>query len=264
MRINIDSMKPGIKKPPILCIAGFDPTGGAGILADARIVASYGFPCAGAITAIANQTHETGIAVFPIPENVFEESLIAALSLNPAAVKIGMLANEKIVGIAAKHLRKLEKLPIISDIVIESSSGMTLLNKEGIEAFESELVPILSLIKPNWSEAEKLSGTKIKTIEDAVVVAKFLNEKYSVPVLLSGGHSNGEPLDILASEEGIVTFGGKRIHKNFRGTGCATTSAIAAEMAQGKGLTEAIKSAKEFLFNAMQNSKPPYITFDKE
>ncbi len=250
-----------MNRKPIIAIAGLDPTGGAGILMDARVFAAYGRPCAGAITAIADQTHERGVEVHPTSLSVFQEMLDCALDTNPAAVKIGMLTNSDLCRIVFEKLSEKPELPTVLDPVIRSSSGMSLLDKRGVDFLKSDLIRIVDLITPNWAEAAILSGRKIVDLEAATGAGRIMFEKYGVPALVTGGHSQGDPVDILVDKAETLEFSAERVSGEFRGTGCALSSMITAELADGKLLQQAILSAKESLAAALAKSTPPYITF---
>ena len=243
-----------------LTIGGLDPTGGAGIVADIRAFAVCGVPAGAVVAAFANQTHDRGIAVWPVDSRTFIESIDAALAIRPSAIKIGMLANSEIVRVVADRLGALENCPVVLDTVMRSSSGMELLDEAGIDAMVELLFPISTVITPNWDEAAALSGYAVDSINSSVEAGIALLKSTNA-VLVTGGHSEGDPVDLLFDSSGRAEFASARIDGNFRGTGCALSSLIAAELALGKGLRDAIYAAKKRLSAALDKSKPPYITF---
>ena len=247
----------------ILVIAGLDPTGGAGIAADVRVCGARGFSSSVVVTAIANQTHDVGLTVRPLDAAVVSESLEAALSVGPAAIKIGMLANAGVVRVVADRLTALDGCPpIVVDPVMASSSGMELLDEDGLAAMVERLFPISTLVTPNWDEAAALSGIEVDSVRSAFEAGDIIR-KLAPAVLVTGGHSDGDPVDVLVDRSGRIELPSPRVDGDFRGTGCALSSLIAMELAKGKGLREAVLSAKGVLAASLARSKPPYIVFEK-
>jgi len=252
-----------MKKRPILIIAGLDPTGGAGVAIDIRVAAAYERPCAVAITACALQTHSRGFTVESTQTDCFTDMLTCALAAHPEAVKIGMLASEPIAEITAEALSQYPELPVVLDTVFTSTSGLNLIDKRGKAVVRKKLLPAATLITPNWGEAGELAGLKITTQSEAAEAGKSLFEQAGTPVLVTGGHSDGIPVDILVDSEGIVELPSERVRGEFRGTGCALSSMIAAELADGLPLRRAVLSARAFLAASMANSAPPYINIGR-
>lgn len=245
----------------ILIIAGLDPTGGAGISADIRAVSSMDAFAAPVISAIANQGHREGVAVHPIEEGVFAEALDSALTTDPQAVKIGMAGNARTIEIIADRLAPLsERIPIVLDPVLRSSSGMELADLDATEALIERLFPIATLVTPNLDELERLSGYKVATTEDIAHAGARLSSSTNA-LLVKGGHLKGIPIDYLFQHGEILDFHSERVPGEFRGTGCALASLIACELARGEALPGAVSSAKARLTSALGQSTPPYIRY---
>jgi len=245
---------------PILSIAGLDPTGGAGILLDIAVCAARGKPCAGAVTGIAVQTHEKAIFVEPTAPRLFRSMLEAAISAEPAAIKIGMLANRTIAEIVADTLEKTAGIPVVLDPVIRSTSGLELLDTDGVAFLRQKLLQKCDIVSPNWDEAAVLTKIPVNDIKSAAVAGKQIHSDSGVAVIVTGGHASGEPVDVLVDDYGVIELPSERINGDFRGTGCVLSSMIAIELADGKSLRRAVLSAKELLAASLAKSRPPYIT----
>lgn len=246
---------------PIVIIAGLDPTGGAGISMDIRAAASLNSPCAVAATGFALQAHDKGYRVEITPPEVFRKNLECCFSVDAGAVKIGMLSSGEIAETVTHLLVLHNDLPVVVDPVIESSSGMKLIDHNGLGILTKKILPIASLITPNWPECKILTGEEVDSLKKAIIAGEKLFEKTGAPVLVKGGHSCERPVDVLVEDSGITEFVGEKIAGDFRGTGCALSSLIAAGLANGDDLIFAIRKAKSSIERAMRLSNPPYLTF---
>jgi hydroxymethylpyrimidine/phosphomethylpyrimidine kinase len=246
----------------IAIIAGLDPTGGAGISADIRAASAMGASCSVAATAIALQNHNEGFSVETIPPEVFRRNLECCFSISPSAFKVGMLGTVEIAQIVFEFLEN-TSAPIVIDPIIESSSGMRLIDDDGLESLRCSLFPLATLVTPNIHETEKLSGMTIDNSFDIISAGVKIAEKYQTSVLIKGGHSKSAPTDYLICPQGITEFSGKRVEGNFRGTGCSLSTLITVGLAKGNNLQTAVENAKTILENAMANSTPPSLTFSK-
>jgi len=249
-----------MKNRTLLAISGLDPTGGAGMAMDIRVATAYGFLCAPIVTGLAIQTNDEGISLEATNSKNFSLMLDCALSTKPLAVKIGMLANSPNAEIVSDKLSGISGLQVVLDTVLASSSGMPLIDVSGIEIMKKRLIPIAAVFTPNWPEASVLSGRTIESLSDAIDCAKALFDEFNSPVLLTGGHCPGKPVDILVDSDGVVELPSEKIPGSFRGTGCALSMMITAELAEGRSLRRAVLSARECLAASMANSTQPYIT----
>lgn len=244
--------------PIVLSIAGSDSGGGAGIQADLKTFSSLGVYGATAITAITAQNTQGVHSQFALPPQMVYDQIIAVMEdIHPSVIKIGMLSNLQ-VAIAVAEALKRYSIPIILDPVMVSSSGHRLLSAEAQEVLKERLLPMAQLVTPNIPEMEALSDMPLLTISDKYNAAKHLLSLGVQSVLLKGGHEEGEvKVDILyqKSPQGIITcsFSSDTLNtRNIHGTGCTLSSAIAAYMARGLALKEAISSAKIYITEAIK------------
>lgn len=240
----------------VLTIAGSDSGGGAGIQADIKAISAMGCYAASAITAVTVQNTLGVEAVHPIPLDILRGQIRAVLSdIGAGAVKIGMLHSSEVVRVVAEELRAFGITNVVLDPVMVSTSGHRLIEEEAIETLKSELLPLARVITPNIPEAEILAGTAINSNQDLPTVARSLSMGGSVSVLLKAGHLTSDTLvDVLynAEEDSITYLPSPRISTpNTHGTGCTLSSALAAALSRGLSLTEAAKSAKEYLSGAL-------------
>ena len=244
--------------PTVLSIAGSDSGGGAGIQADLKTFSSLGVYGATAITAITAQNTQGVHSQFALPSQMVYDQIIAVMEdIHPSVIKIGMLSNLQVATAVADALERYS-IPIILDPVMVSSSGHRLLSVEAQEVLKERLLPMAQLVTPNIPEMEALSDMPLLTISDKYNAAKHLLSLGVQSVLLKGGHEEGEvKVDILyqKSPQGIVTcsFSSDTLNTlNIHGTGCTLSSAIAAYMARGLALKEAISSAKIYITEAIK------------
>ena len=174
--------------------------------------------------------------------------------LHPAAIKIGMLGNGDIVRTVSRVLAQYPDVPVVLDPIMLSTSGHPLLDPEGVSAMEQLLFPRAALITPNLPEAQALTGLPLSDLHAVKAAAQLLYRTYGCGVLIKGGHSAGEPVDVLY-DGSLHVFTGKRIPgRDVHGTGCTLSSAIAAGLAQGMALPEAVQGAKRYLSCAMESA----------
>lgn len=245
--------------PVVLSIAGSDSSGGAGIQADIKTFAALGVYGATAITAITAQNTLGVHAQHAIPPQMVHDQIVATMDdLAPSVVKIGMLANVAIVDAVAEALSSYST-PIILDPVIVSTSGHRLLSAEAEKSIIRRLLPMTELLTPNIPEMEALADMPIATLDEKMRAAEQLFRYGAKAILLKGGHEQGNAkCDILFThtDRGIqhTTFTSETIDtRNTHGTGCTLSSAIAAYVARGCNIAEAIFNAKEFVTEAIRH-----------
>lgn len=240
----------------VLTIAGSDSGGGAGIQADIKAISAMGCYAASAITAITVQNTIGVQDVHPVPLEVLEGQIDAVLSdIGADAIKIGMLHSAEVVRTVADMIEKYGIRNVVLDPVMVSTSGHRLIEEEAVEVIKSRLMPLSRVITPNIPEAEILADCKISGEEDFDDVARRLSDNGTVSVLLKAGHLYGDYLVdyFYNAEEGSMTrLPSKRVNTtNTHGTGCTLSSAFAAALAKGEGLTEAAISAKKYIEQAI-------------
>ena len=252
-------MNPQKTYPIVLSIAGSDSSGGAGIQADLKTFSALGVYGATAITAITAQNTQGVFSQQALsPQMVYEQITAVVDDLSPKVVKIGMLSNVDIVHAVANALSQYS-LTIILDPVMVSSSGHRLLSLEGQDALKEKLLPMATLITPNIPEMEALTGMSLTTFDEKQKAAHYLIDSGAKAILLKGGHEEGDiKTDILYSvhegEMQIDTFASDTIpSKNIHGTGCTLSSAIAALMARGYALPNAVSEAKRYVSEAIRS-----------
>lgn len=240
-----------------LTIAGSDPGGGAGIQADLKTFAAYRLYGASVITAVTAQNTLGVQGSYPLPPEVVEAQLSALLEdLHPAVIKIGMLGSAGIVRTVSRLLDRCPEIPVVLDPVMLSTSGHPLLDGEGITSMKQKLFPRAAVITPNLPEAQALTGLPLPDLHAAEQAAGQLYNAYGCGVLVKGGHSTGAPVDVLY-DGSLHRFPGRRIPgRDVHGTGCTLSSAIAAGLARGQTLPEAVQAAKAYLSCAMEHAFP--------
>ena len=244
--------------PVALTIAGSDSGGGAGIQADLKTFSAIGVHGTTAITAITAQNSTGVYGVQGIdPELVRLQIKVVANDMGVDAAKTGMLYTSDIIEVVADETRKLG-FPLVVDPVMIAKSGAPLLKEGAVRILMEKLIPISTVITPNRFEAEKISGFKIRTIEDAKKAAKEIAKLGPKAVVVKGGHLEGEKsIDILYFNEEFEVLEMPRIEtKNTHGTGCSFSAAIAGFLAKGLAIPEAIKRAKEVVFQAIKYGLP--------
>lgn len=239
-----------------LTIAGSDPSGGAGIQADLKAFSACGCYGSSAIVAVVDENTVGVTGVHPIPVDFVVGQIKSVLDdIGADAIKIGMLHSSELIIAVKNILAKYNIQNIVLDPVMVATSGDTLLQTEAIQTLKDELVPFVRIITPNIPEAEILLGEKIERQEDLPIFAKRLSLDRKVSVLLKAGHlTDDELIDIFYNAETneIIELKSKRVYtKNTHGTGCTFSSAIAAFLAHGLEMNDAIYKAKEYMINAI-------------
>ena len=236
-----------------LTIAGSDCSGGAGIQADIKTITMHGVYAMSAITAL---TAQNTIGVTAISE-VTPAFLAAQLDciftdIFPDAVKIGMVSSAPLIEVIAEKLCFYNAKNIVLDPVMVATSGADLMQTNALGTLKEKLLPLATLTTPNIAEAETITKMKISDKCSMQSAAKKIGDTYNIAVLLKGGHSTDNADDLLY-ENGIFRwFEGKRIQNpNTHGTGCTLSSAIAANLALGFALEDAIHHAKDYLSGAL-------------
>lgn len=237
-----------------LTIAGSDSSGGAGIQADIKTMTVNGVYAMSAITALTAQNTTGVFAVSEVSADFLAQELDAIFTdIYPDAVKIGMVSSITLIKTITKKLKQYKAKNIVVDPVMVATSGARLMEIDATKTLTEELFPLATLITPNIPEAEILSNKKIKSKEDMELVSEELYKTYKVAVLLKGGHSLSTSNDVLYSENGLVWLYGNKIdNPNTHGTGCTLSSAIAANLAKGLSLKDAISNAKVYLEGALK------------
>jgi hydroxymethylpyrimidine/phosphomethylpyrimidine kinase len=240
--------------PPILLtIAGFDPSCGAGTVADLKTFAAHGCYGVAAITSLTIQNTQGIETVHNVSSAELREQLeVLAKDCDIAAVKIGMLGCRANAVVVCEFLETHKFAQVVHDPVMKSSTGAELLDTAGIKYLASDLLSRSTVITPNISEAEILTGVTIKDVSDMDAAARKLVEMGARAVIVKGGHME-RAIDVLFDGNELIQLGGERVKtENTHGTGCTFASALAAQLASGRTLLEAATLAKAYVTKAIE------------
>jgi hydroxymethylpyrimidine/phosphomethylpyrimidine kinase len=243
----------------VLTIAGSDSGGGAGIQADLKTFAAHGLHGLSAVAALTAQNTQ-GVGAVHVPPPAFLRAQIDACfdDFRIGAVKLGMLANAKIINAVADALEAHDPKFIVLDPVMVASSGARLLEEESLDALKKRLLPIATVVTPNIPEAELLLGHAIPDGDAAEAALVELMALGAPAVLLKGGHLPGRKLvDRLDDGWQLHEFEHPRLKVDGHGTGCTLASAIASQLALGRKLPEACAAAGDYVHRALRGAYRP-------
>jgi hydroxymethylpyrimidine/phosphomethylpyrimidine kinase len=245
--------------PTALTIAGSDSGGGAGIQADLKTFAAHGVYGTSAIAAVTAQNTIGVSGVHVLPDDFVTAQIEAVVAdLGCDAVKTGMLANSTIVEAVAAAVESFELPNLVVDPVMVAKSGDHLLDDEAVHALRWTLVRLARVVTPNIPEAEVLARMSIGSLADMREAASRIAALKPAAVVIKGGHLAGpEVVDLLFEKGEFTEFIGPRIEgRNTHGTGCTFAAAIAAHLAKGAALKDAVAAAKAYVEGAMRNGVP--------
>jgi len=257
-----------ISTPPVcLTIAGLDPSGGAGIVADIKTFTAFGCFASAVVSSVTFQ-NTTGVfgAVHQTADSVRRQTEAVLEDYTVAAMKTGMLPTREIIEEVARIISKNDLKNVIVDPVVRSTSGFDLIDDKALDALIEKLFPLADLITPNLPEAERITHTKIISESNISNAAAIMRGQGAKNVLIKGGHfsekgRNGEAeknrtaRDYLFIGEEILILESEFIETTAtHGTGCTLAAAIAANRALGHELREALRIAKEFVTNAIRTA----------
>lgn len=245
--------------PNVVSIAGVDPSGGAGVLADVKAMSACGAYACGVIAALTAQNTQTVTGVMPVPAPFLKEQIDTLFDdVRIDAVKIGMLGTVEQIETMADALVRRKPRFVVLDPVMVAKGGSRLLAADAVDALKERLLPLATIITPNLSEAMCLLGREEDVTEEefpevARELWKLLGRR-NAWVYLKGGHLEGESAyDLLFNNVVSVPFTAPRVPtKNTHGTGCTLSSAIAAFLPQSVDVPEACRRAKEYLTGAVR------------
>lgn len=238
----------------VLVVAGSDSGGGAGIQADIKAVMALGGYAATAITALTAQNTVGVHGVLPVPPDFIRQQIDVVLDdIGADAVKTGMLGNAEVVQAVAAALRRGGRVPLVVDPVMVAKGGARLLDDPAVAALRRDLLPLATLLTPNVPEAEALTGLLITDHAAARRAAQALLDLGASAVLLKGGHLPGPVVqDILATPAGLEVIESERVEtRHTHGTGCTLASAVAAGLAQGMTLSDAVRRGGAYVHAAI-------------
>lgn len=243
----------------VLTIAGSDSGAGAGIQADLKTMAANGVYGLSVITSVTAQNTMGVTDIFDLPLSIIFSQIDTVFNdFDISAVKTGMLSNPEIIDVIVDRIKKYNVKRLVVDPVMVAKGGSKLLQDNAINKMKNDLIPLAYVITPNIEEAKVLVNIdKIENIDDMKIACKKLKKLGSKNVLLKGGHLEGEiTYDVLYDGKRFDIFYMQRINtKNTHGTGCTMASAIAANIAKGEDIFDAVRKAKGYVYNAILNGK---------
>ena len=241
--------------PVALTIAGSDPSGGAGIQADLKTFHQFGVYGQAVITLLTVQNTQRVSRVEVMPGALVAEQIEAVISdIPPTAAKTGALGSADVIEAVAAAASEF-RFPLVVDPVLISKHGARLMPASAQDALLTQLLPWAHLVTPNILEAEALTGITIQSEADMIAAAEALLEFGCRAVLVKGGHSSGEPIDVLCSGDMVVRFPGTRVDtRHTHGTGCTYAAAITAALACGEPLADAVLQAKRYVQLAIESA----------
>lgn len=242
----------------LLTIAGSDCSGGAGIQADLKTFAAHGTYGMSVIVSVVAENTEKVLSIRDMDPGIIEDQIDAVFTdLRVDGVKIGMLSGTEQMDAISKKLRQYRPQGVVLDPVMVAKGGCALMHPEALAALKEELIPLAFVLTPNLPEAEVITGEKICTPKEREDAAKRMVRMGAKNVLIKGGHLSGDAEDLLFDGQDFYRFTHRRIAtKNTHGTGCTLSSAIAANLANGRKVPEAVRAAKDYVTAAIEHALP--------
>jgi len=237
-----------------LTIAGSDSGAGAGIQADLKTFAACGVYGTSVITAITAQNTKGVTRILELPPDLIAAQIDAVVEdIGTHALKTGMLASSAIIEVVAGKIRQHRLQNLVVDPVMVAKSGDLLLRSEAIEALRSLLIPLATIVTPNLSEAEQLTGVQATTLKKTKEAAIRIAGMGARSVVIKGGHRKGPATDLFYDGEKFRELRAARIRTpHTHGTGCTFSAAIAANLAKGEKLEKAVALAKKYITQAIR------------
>jgi len=250
-------------RPRALTIAGFDPSGGAGVLADSRTFIALGCSASAVITSITSQNSERVFGAHHQSAEAVRKQIMPLLADLFSCVKTGMLPTREVVNEVARLFRETDLPAPVVDPVIMSSSGQRLMDEEALETLIGELLPLARLVTPNTPEAIRLTGIEIACEAEMREAADAIRGMGAKAVLIKGGHltskdsvdESEEAVDVLDNDGMVTVFRHRRVpNVELHGTGCMLSAAIAAGLGRGMTLEDSVGAAKQFVWDQISRA----------
>jgi hydroxymethylpyrimidine kinase/phosphomethylpyrimidine kinase len=237
----------------VLTIAGSDSSGGAGIQADIKTITSLGGHALTAITAVTAQNSEGIDAIHVIADEMISRQVDMLINdVFPDSVKTGMLPTSEAIEAVADLIKRHNLNNIVVDPVLRASSGRQLMDDSAVTILKEVLLPLVGLITPNLDEAEVLAGMRVRNQGDMEKAAKRI-KGYGPDVIVTGGHLEGECIDVLYNGKEVYKFKGKKIAtNNSHGSGCVFSCSLATYLAMGHDTVKAAEQAHAFTRDAIK------------
>ncbi len=242
----------------LLSLAGFDPSGGAGLFLDLAVFRRLGFHGAGIMTALTFQNTRRVLGIKSLPSRDVEAQYRALRGDIPwSGLKVGMIGSRANLAFISRVLAENRGLPRVIDPVLRSSSGAQLLERVAVPRFLASIEERASVITPNIAEAAALSGRPIRGLDDMRLAARTIYERAGVPCLIKGGHGRGPVIDLLYDGRRDKVFVHERLAVDAHGTGCFLSAALLAFLAGGQSLERACGLALRLTVRAIRQSSRP-------
>src|SRR6185436_1020167 len=237
----------------VLTIAGSDPSGGAGIQADLKTFQAFGVHAATVVTSVTVQNTVGVRDRLDVPASIVAAQLDAVLDDLPVvAAKTGLLPDARVVDAIVERLLARPIAALVVDPVLVATSGDALAAPSALAAIRDRLLPIATLVTPNLSEAEALTGRPVQTVAAMRDAAAALRERGARAVLVKGGHLPQRACDVLATADDVYELEAPRLDLGpVHGTGCTLSAAITAELAMGRALVDAVPPARAYVPRAL-------------
>lgn len=252
-------MQTTYRYPSVLTIAGFDPSGGAGIQADIKTISALGCFATSVLTALPVQNTCGVRSIHSIPTEVVAEQMRAVLDdIPPDAVKTGMVHSVELVETIVNTLAEYPRVPLVFDPVMVATSGHKLIEDSTIAVIVECLFPLADIITPNLDEAAVLAGMSIETLDDMYTAGEKILTLGCRSLLLKGGHLKADRLTSLFfdGKGGVSEYSSEKYDTcNTHGSGCTLSSAIASYIARGKKLADAVVLAQDYVTRAIFHGK---------
>ncbi|MCE5198346.1 MAG: bifunctional hydroxymethylpyrimidine kinase/phosphomethylpyrimidine kinase [Armatimonadota bacterium] len=238
-----------------ITIAASDCSSGAGVQADLAVMRDLGVYGFCAVTNVTVQNSQGVHKVCKVPPKIVAQQIDAVTrDFGVAACKVGMLYSPTVLDLVSERIHRREIPNVVLDPVMNAKHGEVLLMPPAIKRMKRWLIPKVTVITPNADEAQRLTGIEVHDIAGAKDAAKALTDMGAKYALVKGGHISGEPVDVLYDRQNFTEFPGKRQDKNMHGTGCVLSAAIAARLALGDSMVDAVHFAKEYVAKAIEHS----------
>ncbi len=243
-------------RPVALSVAGFDPSGASGVLADLKTFSAHDCYGVAAVTTLTVQNTRETRKISPVDSNLLRMQMQMLWDdIEVAGVKVGLLGNRKNMDAVAESLEARRETPVVADPVLRSSNGVEFLTEPELKHFKRLFFPRVDVLTPNAEEASRLLGVPVATLEDMKAAAKLLHEEGVRRVVITGGHLE-KPADVFYEGQDLEVFPGLRAESQNHGTGCTFSSAVLANLITGRAARESIVLAKAYLSQAIARAYP--------
>ncbi len=238
-----------------LSVAGFDPTSGAGVMADVKVFRSLKVYGLGVVSSVTAQSTLGMEYAEPVSRSVFRKQLSTLLDdIVPDAVKAGMVYDKGLIKIVCSEIDNGRMKPVVVDPVILSSTGKRLIKKDAFKALVHELIPRSTVVTPNMGEASALAGIEIRGVDEMYKAAEVLRRMGPGHVVVTGGHLKRRAVDVMYDGKKFHEYRTEKIRGWYHGTGCIFSAALTAGLATGKTVHESVKQAKAVMKRVLERS----------